>query len=48
MDERRERVIGMMAAILAASPHISSADDLFGGLKAPGSRVELRSCEGFG
>jgi hypothetical protein len=30
MDEGRKRVIGIMAAILA-SPHMQTADDLFGG-----------------
>jgi hypothetical protein len=30
MDESRERVIGLMAAILA-SLHMRTADDLFGG-----------------
>jgi len=30
MDERRKRVIGVMAAILA-SLHMRTADDLFGG-----------------
>lgn len=30
MDEGRERVIGLMAAILA-SLHMQTADDLFGG-----------------
>jgi len=30
VDEGRKRVVGIMAAILA-SPHMKTADDLFGG-----------------
>jgi len=38
MDEGRERVIGIMAAILA-SLHMRTADDLFGTRKAAHARI---------
>ena len=38
MEEKRQRVVGIMAAILA-SLHMKTADDLFGGRKVVHGRI---------